>query len=85
MTYFVEYRIYDRHKEAYLTQILSVKQNNPNLSVLESKDQPGLFLEIWQREEPWRPSHLDEPMFEGMIHEGITRIWRFEEKFHSKA
>jgi hypothetical protein len=45
---FVEYVIFHHCKSEYLEFITRIKKNNPNMELLESTDQSGLFLEVWK-------------------------------------
>lgn len=47
---FVEYRVADEQRDAYLQQMASLKKRYSNLYLYEGTDQPGLFVEIWETE-----------------------------------
>lgn len=47
-TLFVEYRIKAEHKEAHLRAVRALRRANGGLQVLESADEPGLYVELWQ-------------------------------------
>lgn len=77
MVIFAEYRVSRQHREAYLETMASAKRKYPGMTLLESADQPGLFLEIWRES-------ADETLWDGIapLVEGgreKIRVWRFSE------
>ena len=56
-TLFVEYRLKPEHQEEHLQAVRALMRANANLQVLESADEPGLYVELWQSPDSTRLNH----------------------------
>jgi len=76
---FAEYRVSPQNREQYLKRMASAKSEYPGMTLLESGDAPGLFVEVWRgaaKEALWRDI---EPWIEGGREK--MKVWRFFEVF----
>jgi lipopolysaccharide export LptBFGC system permease protein LptF len=86
---FVEYIIFYHRKQEYLEYMATMRQNNPNMELLESADQAGLFVEIWReisehdffemQKDRIKDNHSAFTNLHQMIdhNKNRVRIWRF--------
>ena len=44
---FVEYKVVEEARAAYLADLRLAMQHYPNVYIYEGTDQPGLFVEVW--------------------------------------
>lgn len=74
---FAEYKVSRENRAAYLRKMAAVKREYPGMTLLESSDAPGLFLEIWR--ESAEETLWDDlaPLIEGG--RGKINVWRFSE------
>lgn len=88
-TVFVEYKVPEEHREAYLAWVVQKLRKHDGMKVLEGTDQPGLFVEVWSGVQPFssfvqqRKSQDDAEWGSliAMIHGGAPKIniWEFRE------
>ena len=45
---FVEYKVAEANREAYLEALRLVRQHHPDVYIYEGTNQPGLFVEVWE-------------------------------------
>jgi hypothetical protein len=88
---FVEYTVKPEFLDDYLRYMQNLRQGEGRLQLLEGTDQPGLFVEIWEKidyedyklmkERRKSPPHLDEVNWEEWLKGGLTKlhIWHFSE------
>lgn len=48
ITVFVEYEVDEQLRENYLAVMARILKEKPGGELLESRDRPGLFLELWK-------------------------------------